>query len=435
VQLSVADNQGHTTQAPNAQLVVLASPPVAFAGGPYTMTEGDNLSLSAAGTNSPANFPLTISWDLNGDGNPDAYGMNPAIAWDDLRAAGIDHAGNYTVHVWAADDHGNVSPVVNASLNVLNVAPQDVTITGPSAGVRGQALTFAGSYTDPGTGETHTLTWQVANAAGKVVATGTGDSFTYTPKHSGTYQVSLSVSDGLATTTATQPLTVSAVLAEPDPADPMKTLLFIGGTPGDDRIEVEPARHGQVKVIINGHSEGTFSPGSGLRVFGQAGDDYIDLEDVTVPAVVDGGAGDDVLIGGKGGNVLIGGAGNDVLIGGRSGDLLIGGAGSDVLIGGRGDDVLIGGSVGLDTEELAQALQAWNSSDPYSARVAALTAVFMPAGAQPEVWDDGARDVLRGGRGLDLYFAHLGSGRHSTQDVIEGRKSAEVVEAIFQPLV
>jgi Ca2+-binding RTX toxin-like protein len=53
-----------------------------------------------------------------------------------------------------------------------------------------------------------------------------------------------------------------------------------------------------------------------------------------IQLTADGGAGDDVLIGGDGADVLSGGAGDDVLIGGL---------GIDVLNGGDGDDVEIQG--------------------------------------------------------------------------------------------
>lgn len=68
---------------------------------------------------------------------------------------------------------------------------------------------------------------------------------------------------------------------------------------------------------------------------------------------IDGGLGDDILIGsdadatlrgGDGIDTLIGGDGNDTLEGGAGNDILIGGAGDDVLFGGAGDDTLYGGS-------------------------------------------------------------------------------------------
>jgi VCBS repeat-containing protein len=72
---------------------------------------------------------------------------------------------------------------------------------------------------------------------------------------------------------------------------------------------------------------------------------------------INGGGGDDVLIGSAGANNLNGGDGNDVLYGlggndtlkgGNGTDYLDGGAGNDILTGGAGGDYLLGGS-GADT--------------------------------------------------------------------------------------
>ncbi|MDP3196162.1 calcium-binding protein, partial [Tabrizicola sp.] len=56
-----------------------------------------------------------------------------------------------------------------------------------------------------------------------------------------------------------------------------------------------------------------------------------------------GGAGDDLLYGGRDGDRLEGGTGNDRLYGEDGNDTLIGGAGADTLDGGTGNDRLEGG--------------------------------------------------------------------------------------------
>lgn len=56
-----------------------------------------------------------------------------------------------------------------------------------------------------------------------------------------------------------------------------------------------------------------------------------------------GGASDDVLRGGRYGDVLLGGAGDDVLRGGGGDDAIDGGVGDDTVVGDAGDDVLFGG--------------------------------------------------------------------------------------------
>jgi Ca2+-binding RTX toxin-like protein len=72
-----------------------------------------------------------------------------------------------------------------------------------------------------------------------------------------------------------------------------------------------------------------------LTVNALAGDDVIDASQVAANSALltlDGGNGDDVLIGGDGADVLRGGAGDDVLIGGPGNDTLDGAPGDDVVL-------------------------------------------------------------------------------------------------------
>jgi len=75
---------------------------------------------------------------------------------------------------------------------------------------------------------------------------------------------------------------------------------------------------------------------------GGAGNDALTLGDGFANAggqiTIDGGAGDDSLVGSSGDEYLSGGPGNDALAGGGGDDWLVGGAGNDSLDGGSGDD-------------------------------------------------------------------------------------------------
>ncbi|HQT09097.1 MAG TPA: hypothetical protein PK060_17925, partial [Polaromonas sp.] len=80
--------------------------------------------------------------------------------------------------------------------------------------------------------------------------------------------------------------------------------------------------------------------GLGDRLYGGAGDDYINAN-----------AGDDYLEGNVGNDTLKGGNGQDILLGGTGNDQLDGGAGSDILKGGNGTDTytLRASDIGVDT--------------------------------------------------------------------------------------
>lgn len=78
--------------------VALRIAPIANAGGPYTVTEGQSLTLSTAG--STANPGTTYTWDLNNDGTyGDTTGPNPTVTWAELSALGIVPGRQYRIWV------------------------------------------------------------------------------------------------------------------------------------------------------------------------------------------------------------------------------------------------------------------------------------------------------------------------------------------------
>lgn len=101
-----------------------------------------------------------------------------------------------------------------------------------------------------------------------------------------------------------------------------------------------------------------FDGGEGLdMILAGDGDDMLDFSASDVPVLIgieriEGGGGNDFIIGsadnnaidgGAGHDTLFGGAGNDILGGGEGNDVLRGGAGSDILTGGRGSDIFVFG--------------------------------------------------------------------------------------------
>lgn len=81
-----------------------------------------------------------------------------------------------------------------------------------------------------------------------------------------------------------------------------------------------------------------------IRAAGRAGDDTVALLDDELPrAVLFGGDGDDIVIGGAGRDLLFGGFGNDLVRGGADRDTIHAGHGNDVAIGDEGNDVIRAG--------------------------------------------------------------------------------------------
>jgi uncharacterized protein (TIGR03118 family) len=204
--------------------------------------------------------------------------------------------------------------------------------------------------------------------------------------------------------------------------------LVITGSRHDDRVTVTENRAGtQLDVSAGGQRIGRFDPAAvgTIRFNGFAGDDVLVVDPrVTATVIADGGAGDDVLVGGGGNGVFVGGAGNDDLFGGQGRSVLIGGTGRDALVAGRGDTIEIGGSTAYDADPAAllKVLNAWTAPGSYSDRVAGLRggANGVPKVDATTVTDDGVRDDLVGGPGLDWFVGQL-------PDVLHHRRANEKI--------
>jgi Ca2+-binding RTX toxin-like protein len=139
-------------------------------------------------------------------------------------------------------------------------------------------------------------------------------------------------------------------------------LLSVFGDGVDDMINI--ARNAAGTILINGGAVAvqggtpTVANTALMQVFGQGGNDTIALDESNgaLPAAqLFGGAGNDTLIGGSGGDFLFGQSGNDTLLGKGGNDLLFGGAGNDTLTGGDGDDQMFG--------EAGNDRMIWNPGD------------------------------------------------------------------------
>ena len=80
------------------------------------------------------------------------------------------------------------------SFNVNNVAPI-VDLGADRTVPEGSLVSFDGTFSDPGAGDTHTYLWQVSASNGQVIADGTSQAFSFTPSDDGIYTVTYTVTD------------------------------------------------------------------------------------------------------------------------------------------------------------------------------------------------------------------------------------------------
>jgi Ca2+-binding RTX toxin-like protein len=286
--------------------------------------------------------------------------------------------------------------------------------------VRGQSVSFAGSFTDVGTQDTHTVSWDFGD--GVITPFTPSTPGTVAASHSyanaGVYTVKLTVrDDDTGEHFATRSITL--VIAQLQPAVcGCGTDLVIGGTGAGETIVVSPDDCGAVKVTINSVVVGTFSPSHGIVVHAYGGDDDVQVSgSISKSAWLYGGDGNDRLKGGSGDDLLQGQAGDDLLVGGAGRDLLIGGIGADRIVGNSDDDILIAGTTDFDDNQAALCgiLAEWASCQSWRVRALNLTnGSGSSNGANGSnfltpstVHDDGVRDYLTGSSGFDWFFANI----------------------------
>jgi Ca2+-binding RTX toxin-like protein len=145
-------------------------------------------------------------------------------------------------------------------------------------------------------------------------------------------------------------------------------------------------------TLIGGEGEDLLrgSDGNDLLI-GGGGDDTLQ-----------GGGGDDLLLGGDGDDLLLGGEGDDTLHGGAGNDTLVGGWGNDLLVAGEGDNLLNGGDgndtlIGVHPDENGEDVGGRN---------------FLNGGEGDDLIIPGAGDIVTGGEGADTFAlgGWLGSG-------------------------
>lgn len=109
----------------------------------------------------------------------------------------------------------------------------------------------------------------------------------------------------------------------------------ITGTTGNDSIlipELYPESTDYFEITARRGDDMIIGGDGGDEIGAGKGDD-----------TVDGGAGDDTIRGGKGEDTIDGGSGDDRIIAGKHDDVVNGGLGEDYVAGNEGDDILKGG--------------------------------------------------------------------------------------------
>ena len=222
----------------NVQLIATSlaappsDPPVAEAGGPYSVDEGGCVLLDGSESADPDGTIVAWDWDLDGDGAYETSGAT--VAFD----AGV--FGTYTVGLRVTDDSGAID-TDTATVAVTNLAPT-ADAGGAYSGNEGTPIQLDGTAsTDPGN-DSLTYAWDLDNNGTYETSVATP---VFTAGDEGSYTVGLQVTDsGGLVDTDSATITVANVAPTADAGGPYSAEQ--GGTvtldasdssdPGDDTL-------------------------------------------------------------------------------------------------------------------------------------------------------------------------------------------------------
>ncbi len=310
--VTVTASDGRVGVATAQTTATNVAPSITILGAPGSALEGDSVALTALANDPGTADTQSFDWSVTKDGLAFASGSGPQFTF-----APNDN-GSYIISVTATDDDGG-SAQVSKTVPVGNVAPK-ASITSannnPNGGTvnTGFLVNLASLVKDPSI-DTFSYHWSVTvNGAPFTGSQSAADqpTFSFTPNASGTYVVSLTVTDK-------------------DGAASSDTAALVLGTPGNDTLTLANPG-GSVNRVL---------------VLGFGGNDVINASAVTNSSVViDAGDGDDTVIGSSGGDLIYAGGGSDSINAGSGNDTIFTQHGDDTVLGGDGDDeyVIVPGS-------------------------------------------------------------------------------------------
>ena len=296
VTLSVTNGQG-VVASDRLTATVGNVAPVVEAGSDQTVDEGSLVSL-AGSVSDPSTDTLTIAWDF-GDGTTAADTLTPTHTYAD--------DGVYTVTLSVTDDDG-ASSKHGLTVTVRNVAPTVEVGDDPTVD-EGTALSFAGSFTDPSSLDTHTLAWDLGDG------TTASDTLTLTHTYAdnGSYRVTLTITDddggsGMDTLIVMVNNVSPAADAGPDitvnEGDPI-SITGQGSDPGDDTLSYawDIDGDGTFDVALQTLQTTVLDDAVNTLILqvsdedGGVGTDTVDVQVQNLPPVVDAGADQSVELG------------------------------------------------------------------------------------------------------------------------------------------
>lgn len=203
--LTVSD--GELSSTSTATVTINNQLPTAVVNGPYSSSKSTAIHFSSYGTSDPESDALSYHWDF-GDGTT-SIEPSPNHTYN--------ITGNYVVTLTVNDGYGDSVPATTTA--TINNRIPTANTGGPYSGYKQTAITFDGSDSQDPDGDVLSYQWDFGDGT-----SGTGVTPVHSYSNSGTYTVTLMVTDGEANS-ALASTTVSIVNRAP--------LANLGGQYGD----------------------------------------------------------------------------------------------------------------------------------------------------------------------------------------------------------
>ncbi len=218
INVSVADDGGSSSSAVSTPITVNNTPPsnVAISLTAPTINENGTTTLNGSfiDPDTADTHVVTINW---GDGSTQTVNLTAGVTTFSAPHQYLQN-GNYPISVGVADSSGGSSASISTPATVNNVAPSNVAVSLTASTINENgSTTLNGSFTDPGTLDTHvvTINWGDGSTAQTVnLAAGVT---TFSAPHQylqdGNYPISVTVADngGGSSASVSTPATVNNV--------------------------------------------------------------------------------------------------------------------------------------------------------------------------------------------------------------------------------
>ena len=206
VSLTVSDGTLNSTDT--VSITTVNSAPSANAGAGQSVNVGSTVTLDGSGSSDPDGDAITYSWSISSiPTNSTATLTNPTSANPTFVA---DKAGTYMVSL-TVSDNGGLTNTATVTITTINRAPVANAGAAPLVYVGGTVALDGSGSSDPD-GDAITYSWSMNSKPTDSAATLTNPTTanpTFTADKAGTYEVSLTVSDGGLSDTATVSVTTS----------------------------------------------------------------------------------------------------------------------------------------------------------------------------------------------------------------------------------